>query len=136
MAALLEHTSDIAILAKGYRLEEVYADALRQMNEVLLPGHCEGPRHYDCQMHLCLRGEDPTALLIDFLSDVLALTYIQKAIFCEALFESLSRREVAVDLFGRWYGRLENEIKAVTYHEAHLSRDPFGKWTTPVLFDL
>ena len=28
------------------------------------------------------------------------------------------------------------EIKAVTFHEAHLRRDPFGKWGTPVLFDL
>ena len=136
MAALLEHTSDIAILAKGYRLKEVFDDALRQMNEVLLPGHCEGPRHYDCRMHIHLRGEDPTALLIDFLSDVLALTFIQKAIYCEAFFESLSRREVAVDLFGRWYGWLENEINAVTYHEANLSRNPSGIWTTQLLFEL
>ena len=32
--------------------------------------------------------------------------------------------------------KLENEIKAVTFHEAHLQRDPFGKWGTRVLFDL
>ena len=74
--------------------------------------------------------------MIDFLSEALALTYIQKAVFCYAYFEVLNRNELAGDLYGRWFGKLENEIKAVTFHEAQLRRDAFGKWATPVLFDL
>jgi SHS2 domain-containing protein len=136
MAALLEHTSDIAIQAEGFSLEEVFSSALHKMGEVLLPGYCQAADHYDCKIRLQIRGEDPTVLLIDFLSEALALTYIQKALFCHVYFEKLNRKELVGDLYGRWYAKLENEIKAVTFHEAHLRRDPFGKWGTPVLFDL
>ena len=136
MSALLEHTSDIAIQAEGYSLKEVFCNALGQMNEVLLPGYCRALEHYDCHFRIQLRGEDTTVLLIDFLSETLALTYIQKALFCRVDFEGLTRKELVGNLYGRWYAKLENEIKAVTFHEAHLRRDPFGKWGTPILFDL
>ncbi|MDX1333908.1 MAG: archease [Robiginitalea sp.] len=136
MTALLEHTSDIAIQAEGYSLKEVFSSALRQMEDVLLPEYCQGAEHYDAHLLIHLRGADPTVLLIDFLSEALALTYIQKALFCYVYFEVLNRNELLGNLYGRWYGKLENEIKAVTFHEAHLQRDPFGKWGTRVLFDL
>ena len=136
MSALLEHTSDIAIQAEGYSLKEVFSSALWQMNQVLLPDYCLEADHYDCTFRIYLRGEDPTVLLVDFLSEALALTYIQKALFCRVTFEVLTRRELVGDLYGRWYGQLANEIKAVTFHGAHLRQGPFGKWETPILFDL
>ena len=136
MSALLEHTSDVAILAEGYSQKSMFSNALWQMNNVLLPGYCEGPRHYDCKIRLRLHGSDPTVLLVDFLSEALALTYIQKALFCYVYFDVLNRTVLAGHLFGRWYGELENEIKAVTFHEANVNRDAFGKWTSQVLFDL
>lgn len=136
MSALLEHTSDIAIQAQGYSLKEVFSSALRQMNDILLPDYCLEADHSDCRFRIHLRGEDPTVLLVDFLSEALALTYIQKALFCSVSFEVLSRKELVGDLYGRWYGQLENEIKAVTFHGAHLRQGPFGTWETPILFDL
>ena len=136
MATTLEHTSDVAILTEGYSLKELYSNALWQMNEVLVPGYCQKTDHYDCLFRVRLHAQEPTVLLIDFLSEVLALTYIQKAIFCYACFDKMSGTELSARLYGRWYGSLENEIKAVTYHEAHISQDHAGKWTTPVLFDL
>jgi SHS2 domain-containing protein len=86
-------------------------------------------------MRMRLQAGDTTALLIDFLSEALALTYIQKTIFCYVYFERLSGREVAANLYGAWFGAVENEIKAVTWHEARVQRVE-GKWQTPVLFDL
>ena len=136
MTALLQHTSDLAIQAEGYSLKEVFSSALLQMDEVLLPGHCQTAEHYDCNLRIQLRGEDTTVLLIDFLSQALALTYIQKALFCYVYFEVLGRTELVGNLYGRWYGQLEHEIKAVTFQEAHLRRDPFGKWGTPVLLSM
>lgn len=136
MCALLEHTTEIAIQAKGYSLKEVFSSALRQMNQVLLADHCLEADHYDCRFRIHLHGEDPTVLLVDFLSEALTLTYIQKALFCGVSFEVLTRNELVGDLYGRWYGQLENEIKAVTFREAHLQRGSIGKWETPILFDL
>jgi SHS2 domain-containing protein len=136
MPFTLDHTSDVAILAEGFSHRELYSNALWQMNEVLLPGHCAKAKHYDCVMRVHIHAPDPTALLIDFLSEALALTYIQKALFCHVYFDAFGNSELSARLYGRWYGCLENEIKAVTYHEANVSRDYAGRWATPVLFDL
>ncbi|MEJ2585829.1 MAG: archease [Robiginitalea sp.] len=135
MSALLEHTSDLAIQAEGYSLEELFSNALWQMNELLLPGYCEATDHYDCHIRIQIEEEDPTVLLIEFLSEALTLTYLKKALFCYAYFEVLNQKELAGNLFGRWYGKLENEIRAVTYHEAQIRRGQDGQWGTPVLFD-
>jgi len=136
MTTTLDHTSDVAIFAQGFSRKELYSNALWQMNEVLLPGYCRKAKHYDCLLSLHIHAPDPSALIIDFLSEALALTYIQKALFCSVYFDELSNTELNARIYGRWYGCLENEIKAVTYHEAHVSRDQTGRWTTPVLFDL
>ena len=136
MAGILEHTSDVAIWTEGFSKKELYANALWQMSDVLLPGHCQEIAHYDCLMRVRIHAGDATALLIDFLSEALALTYIQKAIFCYAYFDVLSDTALSARLYGRWYDHLANEIKAVTYHEANINREHGGKWATPVLFDL
>ena len=136
MSTTLDHTSDVAIYAEGFSLKELYSNALWQMNEVLLPGYCQKADHYDCLLRMRLYAPDATALLIDFLSAAMALPYIQKALFLYVYFDVMSETEISARLYGRWYGRLENEVKAVTYHEAHVSRDHGGRWATPVLFDL
>ena len=87
-------------------------------------------------MRVRIHGVDATGLLIDFLSETLALTYIQKALFCHVYFDLLIDTKLSARLYGRWYGHLANEIKAVTYHEANIIRDQGGRWATPVLFDL
>lgn len=136
MLPSLDHTSDVAIYAEGFSRRELYSNALWQMNQILLPGHCQKAEHYDCLLRVHVRAPDPTALLIDFLSEALALTYIQKALFCYTYFDVMGTTELRARLYGNWYGHVENEIKAVTYHEAHVSRDNSGRWATPVLFDL
>lgn len=132
----LEHTSDMAIWAEGYSKKELFANALWQMSDMLLPGLCQKRAHYDCLMRVRIHAVDATALLIDFLSEALALTYIQKALFCHVYFDQLSDTKLSARLYGRWYDHLANEIKAVTYHEANITREQGGRWTTPVLFDL
>ena len=72
MAITLEHTSDVAIWAEGFSLKELNSNALWQMNEVLIPGYCSKAEHYDCLLRVNIRSNDPTALLIDFLSEALA----------------------------------------------------------------
>ena len=136
MTTLLDHTTDTAIRAEGFTLRELFSNALYQMNEILLPSHCEGATHYDCQMIIHFGDPGPTALMIDFLSEALALTYIQKAVFCYVQFERLTERELTARLSGRWFSRLENEIKAVTFHKARVLHGDDGKWQSRIHFEL
>lgn len=118
MPATLEHISDLVLHASGISQRAVFRNALRKMNQVLKPGYCEGPRHSDCCMRIQIEAPDSAALLVDFLSEALALCLIQKTIFCYVYFDLLEERRLSARLFGRWHDGLENEIKAITYREA------------------
>jgi SHS2 domain-containing protein len=136
MAATIEHVSDIVLHAWGTTRKEVFRSALCEMNEVLKPGGCNGPRHSDYCTRIRIESPDSVALLVDFLSEVLALSLIQKSLFCYVYFELLEEHRLSARLFGRWHDGLENEIKAVTYHEAELRRNSNGRWIANILCDL
>ncbi len=139
MAPMLEHTTDVAIRVEGTTLSRLFANALWEMNQILSPGTCLQPRHADCCMEFEIKAPDPTALLVDFLSECLALTYIQKALFCFVHFfqiEQIDPSTLKARIYGRWYKTLENEIKAVTFHGADVRQNEEGNWETTLLFDL
>ncbi len=139
MAPMLEHTTDVAIRVEGTTLSRLFANALGEMNQILSPGTCLKPRHADCFMEFEIKAPDPTALLVDFLSECLALTYIQKALFCFVHFfqiEQIDPSTLKARIYGRWYKTLENEIKAVTFHGADVRQNEEGNWETTLLFDL
>lgn len=139
MTPMLEHTTDVAIQVEGPTLSHLFANALWEMNQVLSPDVCLKPRHADCCMEFEIKAPDPTTLLVDFLSECLALTYIQKALFCFVHFfqiEQVDPSTLKARIYGRWYKTLENEIKAVTFHGADVRQNPEGNWETTLLFDL
>ena len=136
MPATIGHVTDLVLHATGTTRKAVFKNTLRQMNEVLKPGACQGLRHSDCCMRVRLAAPDATALLVDFLSEALALSLIQKALFCFVHFDLLEERRLSARLFGRWHYGLENEIKAITYHEAELKKHPGGPWEATILCDL
>ncbi len=136
MAQMLEHTTDVAVQVTGKTLAGVFTSGLEAMNRILAPGLCHSPSTADCCMELALKAPDPTALLVDFLSECLALTYIHKVLFCYVHFEQLEPTKLRARLHGNRFRSLENEIKAVTFHGAELRQDQEGMWGTPLLFDL
>lgn len=136
MATLLEHTTDVAVRVTGQTLTGVFASGLEAMNQILAPQCCLSPKQADCCMDVALKAPDPTALLVDFLSECLALTYIHKTLFCFVHFDQLEPTRLQARLYGHRFGCLENEIKAVTFHTADLCQNREGVWETPLLFDL
>ena len=132
----VEHVTDVVLRASGVNRKEVFRNALRQMNEVLKPGSCQGPRHSDCCMRIRIESPDSVALLVDFLSEALALSLIQKTLFCYVYFDLFEEKRLSARLFGRWHHGLENEIKAVTYHEAELRKNVDGNWIANIICDL
>lgn len=125
--------SDVVLHAWGTSREEVFSAALRELNEVLKPGACGGPRHSDCCMRIEVESPDAVALLVDFLSRALALSQVQKSLFCYVYFDQLEERRLSARLFGRWHDGLKNPVRAVSYHEAALKRNADGRWVAHIL---
>ncbi len=130
------HTADAAIKVQAFSLPDLFKSALEGMNSILIEGFCEKASHYDCIRDIEVNASNRTNLLIDFLSDVLAQTYIYKAIFCNIYFSHFSESRISGQLFGTWFTHFDEEIKSVTYHEAEVIRDSKGQWEATIIFDI
>ena len=130
------HTADVAIHIMADTLQGLFRTALRGMNNILKPGFCDHIDHSDSVMSVEITTPDSTNLLVEFLSEVLTLSYVHKAIFCHVYFSQFSQNHLEAKLFGAWFTEFDEEIKSVTYHEADVRQDEMGNWETAIIFDI
>lgn len=131
---MLEHTADVRMLVQGDSLEELFSDAVFGMMEILKP-KTDGQKQ-PIQRTIALEAADTTALLIDFLNEVLLSAHINKEMYDEVIFKTLSKRSLEVNLRGFDTRSFGEDIKAVTYHEADVRETKNGKWETMIVFDI
>jgi SHS2 domain-containing protein len=79
---------------------------------------------------------DTTCLLVDYLSDVLTLSYTEKAVFCAVNFHKLEETSLSARIYGRAVEGFDEEIKAVTYHGANVRQNQKKQWETCIIFDI
>jgi SHS2 domain-containing protein len=113
MPVIFKHGSKLNRWVQAYSLEELFSKALNSMNGLLYPELCQQKRHSDCCLRVQLRAENSQGLLEDFLSEVLAQTYIQRAVFCYVIFDELDAETLIAHIYGRWYQNLETEVYSV-----------------------
>ena len=131
---MLEHTADVRIFVQGDSLEELFLDAVYGMMEILKPRFDN--QKQVTQRAITLEAADITALLIDFLNEVLLASQINKEAYDEVIFKTLSLRSLEAILRGVAVRSFDEDIKAVTYHEAEIRRTENAKWETMIIFDI
>lgn len=130
---ILEHTADLKIRAFGKTKEELFKNALLAMAEGLQPrikNQESGIRE------IKVRSADLETLLVDFLSDVLYLTQVNKEIYAQVKFKKFSDTEIEAELVGKKVEGFGEDIKAVTYHNLKVSQTKDGTWEATILFDI
>ncbi len=136
MSHLVKHTADVELEVGGRTLQELFTNSLEAMCDILKEGGCKTISHFDCSVRVVVSAKDCTSLLIDFLSEVLSLSNIQKSIFCNVYFSELTENKVEAQLYGIWFDHFDREIKGVTYHEARVKKNDFNNWETHIIFDI
>lgn len=132
----LPHTADVSIQVEADTLEELYLASLHGMNRILKEGFCERKPPVKVEREVSIRSVDPTTLLIDFLSSVLTHTYLDRALFCLLDIRTLDDHSIQAVVKGSRVDFFEDDIKAVTYHNAELIQTEKGKWETAIVFDI
>ena len=132
----LPHTADVEIRVYGATYQRLFENNLKAMNNILKEGCGDTVGHFDCLMRLTVSSTDPTNLLVDFLSEILSLTYVQKAVFTNIYFSELTNNKIDAQLYGKWIDGCDEEIKGVTYHEAYVKRNEDGTWESHIIFDI
>jgi SHS2 domain-containing protein len=129
--AVDHHTADVRVRVAAATLEELFADAVRGLTEVMHPAGAGAPAAAEIE----LDALDATALLVDFLNEVLTRSHIEHAAFAEARFASLTETALRATIWGARVEGFEEDVKSVTYHEARVVRDG-GAWRVTLVLDI
>ena len=130
------HTADLRMKLAADSLPELFEAALSGMNEILRPGGCAGDSRQTIEKKIQLKSRDITTLLVEFMNEVLALSYTCNALFCTLQITLLTNRELVCVVTGREVPGFDDDIKAVTYHEADVRTNAEGKLETIIVFDI
>lgn len=131
---ILSHTADVRLRAEGSTLEELFCAALEGMAEIL---EARIMKHESrIKKNIEIRSSDQTALLVDFLSETLAQSHIEKAVFDAVKFIKLSNEEFEAEISGERVDGFGEDIKAVTYHGAQIIKNDAGNYGVTILFDI
>ncbi len=133
---IVEHTADAQIEVYGRHLTGLFEQGLKGMNAILYPYFCQNENEFPCQQLLHCSSIDNTALLIDFLSEVLWLTHTKHILFCEIDIQYLRDQQLKAVLYGKRVDKLQEDIKAVTYHNAEIQKGDDEYWRTDIVFDI
>ena len=131
---ILEHTADVRMIVQADSLEKLFSEAVYGMMKILEP-RLDNNKEV-IERKISLEAVDATALLIDFLNEVLLATHIHKEVYNEVIFKRLSERSLEAKLSGFIAKSLGEDIKAVTYHEADVKKKKDGTWETMLIFDI
>lgn len=132
----LTHTADIKIRLQASSVDDLFKGGLEGMGNILKKGVCAGPEKLTAKEKINLTSIDYTTLLVEFLSEVLMLSHVRKAIFCTLYIQSLTEHEIIGMVEGIEVEDFDEDIKAVTYHEADVKVNERGEWETIIVFDI
>ncbi len=131
---ILDHKADLKIRAFGKTKEELFLNVLSGMSENMKP-ELQKPGE-KTKRKIKLSSFDFQALLVDFLSEILYLSQVNKEVFFEAKFKKFSENEIDGEIFGQKTERFGEDIKAVTYHNLEIKKTKNKTWEATVLFDI
>ncbi len=137
---VLPHTADVRLRVEAPSVKHLFEDAVQGMAAIILPGFCEHQFAHcapKVEQQVAVSSIDQSALLIDFLSEVLYWSQVQHAVFCAVRFAVLSETHLQASIVGCLVEEeFEEEIKAVTYHESFIRQNERQWWESIIVFDI
>jgi SHS2 domain-containing protein len=130
------HTADVMMLIEAKKLQDLFTEGVIGMSNILKESFCIKPQKIDKKIIIRVLALDCTNLLIDFLSEVLTNSYVENLVFCRFEILEFSENKIVAELSGTHIEWFDEEIKAVTYHEANVIKNKKGLWETSIIFDI
>lgn len=139
---ILEHKADLKIKAFGSTKKELFSNALSGMEESMKPKI--GKSEQKVSREIKITSLDLSALLVDFLSEVLYLNQVNKEVYSSVKFRKFSdsssmgsgQANLEGELFGQKVKNFGEDIKAVTHHDLNIRQRTDDTWEATVLFDI
>lgn len=133
----LSHTADVRMRVWGRTIQELFQNALRGVSFYL---KSSPPRENSVKkerVRVSLEAVDVNSLLIEFLSEVIARSDIENMVFTDVSFENFGENFLTGEFSGMRIDGFDNEIKAVSYHEVDIKKNPeTGFFETLLVLDI
>jgi len=131
---ILGHTADVRLHVEAETLTGLFRDALRGMMEIVKSDQKTNVQR--TTRTIALEASNETALLVDFLNEVLFQSHTNKEIYTSITFTKFQEKSLEAELQSASVDEFDEDIKAVTYHEADVKKNKEGKWETVLIFDI
>ena len=130
----LAHTADLRLRVHGASLAELFAHAAQGMFALM---QCQpAPQAAPVAQALEIVSYDTTALLVDWLTELLYLSERDGACFERFEILQLEPGQLVAQISGRQLGQAARHIKAVTFSELDIVRLDSGSYRATITFDV
>lgn len=131
---LLSHTADIRMKVEADSLPELFVVAVEGMNSILKTRNVK--REAKNKITVEMRALDEAALLVDFMNEALYQSQTNREIYTEVKFLEFSETALKAEIYGQKVEEFDEDIKAITYHEAKIVKNEKGNYETIIVFDV
>jgi len=149
---ILPHPADVKLQITASTKEELFQGALAGMASIIsseaknkvLPSRArqvliDAKLSKNAQIvkeNIEVQSLDFNALLVDFLSEVLAKTDISHTVFNKLKIKKLTDNFLQTEIEGQKIDYFGQEIKAATHHGLEIKQDKSGNYGVTILFDI
>ncbi len=134
MCEFLDHTADLRLKLRGATFEELFEQSLHALMIVLAPRRAA--KGAEVHREVNVEAGDRTFLLVDFLNQVLWLAQTHRESYWRLHLKELSENRLIGELEGMPVESFEEDVKAVTYHDAEIEWTADGKWQCILVLDV
>ncbi len=133
---IIDHTADLGLHVMAADPSDLFATAARGLFDIMVPPATLRARR---TLSLTVAGADWPDLLVNWLRELLYLWSGKGLLVASVQIHDIAAdriaADVAVDLYDPARHEIGIEIKAVTYHQAAVERQPAG-WEARIIFDV
>jgi SHS2 domain-containing protein len=126
------HTADAQLIMHGVQEADLFQQGLLGVYEFMEPVTTE---HQAPPVYIELRGRNMEQLLVDFLSNLVTWSYVNKAHYQRLIIHELTPHHFEAALEGNLVEQFGKDVKAVTYHHAQVTRVG-DQFQAAVIFDI
>ena len=132
----LAHMTDIRLVIKADSQAELFEAGLQALSEILRKGSCTDTSKIPIHERIEVSSPDLTALLFDFLSEVLLFCHTNKAVFCSLIIEQMNDTSIIGTLHGKPVDEFDYDVKEVRFRESNIQRNTLNQFAVQIVFEV
>ncbi len=131
----LDKKNDIRVKITAKTPEELFLEAVEGLSFSLNKKRVKSTEP-SLTLPIKVSSIDINSLLVDFLSEVLYQSDINKAVFPEIKLKRFTNSQIEADISGYYVNNFDKNIKSIDYRDVRVIRNADNLWQTEIIFNI